>query len=76
MYSSTKEYMTDRIVRRANSVKNIGNAVLDNRVSSYAVTRIDGALDAADDYVDRYLPQDDTVDSKLHLNGTVYNEQN
>lgn len=69
MLSSTKEYMADRLVRpvlkRANSVKNIGNAVLDSRVSSYAANRIDGALNVADEYVDRYLPQDDTVDSKF-----------
>lgn len=69
MLSSTKEYMADRLVRpvlkRANSVKNIGNAVLDSRVSSYAANRIDGALNVADEYVDRYLPQDNTVDSKF-----------
>lgn len=70
MISSTKEYMTDRLVRpvlkRANSVKNIGNSVLDSRVSSYAANRIDGALNVADKYVDRYLPQNDTVDGKLY----------
>lgn len=69
MYSSTKEYMADHLVRpvlkRANSVKHIGNAVLDSRVSSYAANRIDGALNAADKYVDRFLPQDDTVDGKV-----------
>lgn len=68
MYSNTKEYMADRIVRpvlkRANSVKHIGSAVLDSRVSSYAADRIDGAIDAADKYVERYLPPEDQTDRK------------
>lgn len=63
--------MTDRLVRpvlkRANSVKQLGNAVLDSRVSSYAANRIDGALDVADKYVERYLPQDDSTDSEYYI---------
>lgn len=81
MYSSTKEYVTDRLVRpvlkRANSVKTMGNAVLESRVSSYAATRIDGALNAADKYVDRFLPQDgDVVDSKICLQQNTANVGN
>ncbi len=49
--------MSDRIVRpvlkRANSVKQIG---------TYASDRIDGALDVADQYVDKYLPSEDATD--------------
>lgn len=66
MYCNTKDYMTDHIIRpvikRANSVKNIGHVVLDSRVSSYAADRIDGAIDVADKYVEKYLPPDDQAD--------------
>lgn len=69
MYSNTKEYMTDHIVRpvikRANSVKQIGNAVLDSRVSTYAADRIDGAINVADKYVEKYLPPEDQTDSSV-----------
>lgn len=44
------------VLKRAGSVKQIGNAVLDSRVSTYAVDRIEGALDVADKYIDKYLP--------------------
>lgn len=44
------------VLKRAGSVKQIGTAVLDSRVSTYAADRIDGALDVADKYVDKYLP--------------------
>jgi len=60
---NTKEYMSDHLVRpvlkRAGSVKQIGSAVLDSRVSTYAADRIEGAIDAADKYVEKYLPQDE-----------------
>lgn len=54
------------VLKRAGSVKQIGTAVLDSRVSTYAADRIDGALDVADKYVDRYLPSSatDQVDCK------------
>lgn len=48
------------VLKRADSVKLIGAAVLDNRVSTYAADRIDGALDVADKYVDKYLPSNAT----------------
>lgn len=58
--------MSNRLVRpvlkRANSVKHIGSAVLDNRVSTYASDCIDGAIDAADKYVEKYFPTDDGGD--------------
>lgn len=66
MINNTKEYMSDRLVRpvlkRADSVKQIGNAVLDSRVSVYAADRIEDALDAADKYVDKYLPTEESQD--------------
>lgn len=62
MYWNTKEYMSDRLVKpvlsRANSMKNLGHAVLESRVSNYAADRLDGALNVCDKYVDRYLPVD------------------
>ena len=76
MYYNTKEYMSDRLVRpvlkRANSLKEIGHVVLDSKVTNFAADRLDGALIAADKYVERYLPNpgekeegDDDVDGKL-----------
>uniref|UniRef100_A0A182K0S5 Lipid storage droplets surface-binding protein 1 n=1 Tax=Anopheles christyi TaxID=43041 RepID=A0A182K0S5_9DIPT len=60
MFWNTKEYMSDRLMKpvlsRANSMKNLGHAVLESRVSNYAAGRIDGALVVCDKYVDRYLP--------------------
>lgn len=60
--ASTREYMSDRLVRpvlkRADSVKAIRDAMLDSQVSVYAAHRIDGAIDAADKYVERFLPDD------------------
>ncbi|XP_055628305.1 lipid storage droplets surface-binding protein 1 isoform X2 [Toxorhynchites rutilus septentrionalis] len=60
IYWNTKEYMSDHLVRpvlsRASSVKNLGHAVLDSRVSNYAAGRLDGALNVCDKYVDRFLP--------------------
>lgn len=55
------------VLQRADSVKKMGNEVLNSRVSTYAADRIEGALDVADKYVDRYLPTEDAqdqVDSK------------
>lgn len=53
--------MSDHIVRpvlkRANSVKQIGAVA-----SCYATDRIDGAIDVADQYVDKYLPSEDAID--------------
>lgn len=61
MYLNTKEYMSDHIVRpvlkRANSVKQIGTVA-----SCYAANRIDGCINAANQYVDKYLPSEDTTD--------------
>lgn len=64
IYLNTKGYMSDHIVqpvlKRANSVKQIGSVA-----SSYATDRIDGALDVADQYVDKYLPSEDATDSMI-----------
>lgn len=59
MYWNTKEYMSDHLVRpvlkRADSVKQIGNAVLESPLTTYAADRIDGAFTAGDKFVDKYL---------------------
>ncbi|XP_055587645.1 lipid storage droplets surface-binding protein 1 isoform X2 [Uranotaenia lowii] len=66
MYWNTKEYMSDHLVKpvlsRANSMKNLGHAVLDSRVSNYAADRLDGALNVCDKYVDRFLPAEPAED--------------
>ncbi|XP_034485178.1 lipid storage droplets surface-binding protein 1 [Drosophila innubila] len=59
MYWNTKEYMSDHLVKpvlkRADSVKQIGNAVLESSLTTYAADRIDGAFTAGDKFVDKYL---------------------
>lgn len=53
------------VLKRADSFKHIGSSVLDSRVSTYAADRIDKAIDAADVYVEKYLPAEDQVDCEL-----------
>jgi perilipin-2 len=65
MYWNTKEYMSDHIVqpmlKRAVSVKNLtSNMVLENKVTDYTATRIDGAMNVFEKYVDRFLPAPQT----------------
>lgn len=67
IYWNTREYMADLVVRpvlkRANSFKELGHVVLDSKVSHFAAGRLDDAIDAADKYVERYLPiRDDNED--------------
>lgn len=63
---NTREFMSDRVVRpvlkRADSVKAIRDAMLDSQVSVYAAHRIGGAIDVADKYVERFLPDANGVD--------------
>ncbi|XP_017772331.1 PREDICTED: lipid storage droplets surface-binding protein 1-like isoform X2 [Nicrophorus vespilloides] len=65
IYSNTKQYVSDvgeKIVRpvlkRADSVKQIGNSVLASKYTAFAADKLDGALDIADKYVEKYLPAD------------------
>ncbi|XP_045767317.1 lipid storage droplets surface-binding protein 1 isoform X4 [Maniola jurtina] len=70
MYSETRQF----VLRRADSVKQLGTAVLDSRVTAVTASALDRALSTADKYVDKYLPPDyqdaadvtgaDVVDSK------------
>ncbi|XP_075147551.1 lipid storage droplet-1 isoform X2 [Haematobia irritans] len=59
MYWNTKEYMSDHLVKpvlkRADSVKQIRNVVLENPITTFAAERLDGALTAGDKFVDKYL---------------------
>lgn len=54
MYKETRQY----VLRRADSVKQLGTAVLDSRVTAVTATALDRALTTADKYVDKYLPPD------------------
>lgn len=59
------DHLVKPVMKRANSVKQIGSVVLDNRVSNYAVNRIEDVINVADKYVDKYLPTDnDQTDGK------------
>ncbi|KAG5879258.1 hypothetical protein JTB14_012528 [Gonioctena quinquepunctata] len=66
IYWNTKQYVTDvstkiaqPVLKRADSVKQIGNTVLSSKYTAYAADTLDGALDVAEKYVDKYLPDDD-----------------
>ncbi|CAH0723995.1 unnamed protein product, partial [Brenthis ino] len=54
IYSETRQY----VLRRADSVKQLGTAVLDSRVTAVTANALDRALTTADMYVDKYLPPD------------------
>ncbi|XP_022124279.2 lipid storage droplets surface-binding protein 1 isoform X6 [Pieris rapae] len=54
MYTETRRF----VIRRADSVKQLGTAVLDSRVTAVTATALDRALTTADKYVDKYLPPD------------------
>uniref|UniRef100_V5G204 Lipid storage droplets surface-binding protein 1 n=1 Tax=Anoplophora glabripennis TaxID=217634 RepID=V5G204_ANOGL len=71
IYWNTKKYVTDvstkiarPVLKRADSVKQIGNTVLASKYTVFAAKSLDEALDVADKYVDKYLPgyDDQTVD--------------
>lgn len=60
------DHLVKPVIKRANSVKQIGSVVLDNRVSNYAVNRIEDVINVADKYVDIYLPTaEDQTDGKI-----------
>lgn len=52
------------MLKRADSVKQLGSAVLESPFSEYAAVRIDDAINIADKYVEKYLPSEDHVDCK------------
>ncbi|XP_966587.1 lipid storage droplets surface-binding protein 1 [Tribolium castaneum] len=63
IYWNTKQYVSDvsskivkPVLKRADSVKQIGTTVLSSKYTEFAASTLDGALDVADKYVDKYLP--------------------
>ncbi|CAH0582883.1 unnamed protein product [Chrysodeixis includens] len=67
MYSETRQY----VLRRADSVKQLGSAVLDSRVTAVTATALDRALSTADKYVDKILPPDQQDASEVTSADTV-----
>ncbi|XP_018321261.1 lipid storage droplets surface-binding protein 1 isoform X2 [Agrilus planipennis] len=72
MYVNAKQYVTNMgktfaqpVLKRADSMKQIGNTVLVSKYTEFAAETLDGALDVADKYVERYLPGDGSDDSKI-----------
>ncbi|XP_066259385.1 lipid storage droplets surface-binding protein 1-like isoform X2 [Euwallacea similis] len=67
IYWNTKQYAKNTVntkivtpvLKRADSVKQIGTSVLASKYTVFAADTLDGALDVADKYVDRYLPADE-----------------
>lgn len=55
------------VLKRAGSVKQLGSAVLESPLSAYAADRIDGAINVADKYVEKYLPSEDQIDCKYEI---------
>lgn len=55
------------VLKRAGSVKQIGSAVLESPLSAYAADRIDGCINVADKYVEKYLPSEDQCDCKYSM---------
>jgi len=67
IYWNTKQYAKNTVntkivtpvLKRADSVKQIGNSVLASKYTAFAADTLDGALNVADKYVDKYLPADE-----------------
>ncbi|KAL1508873.1 hypothetical protein ABEB36_003696 [Hypothenemus hampei] len=67
IYWNTKQYAKNTVntkivtpvLKRADSVKQIGNSVLASKYTVFAADTLDGALSVADKYVDKYLPADE-----------------
>ncbi|XP_060523670.1 lipid storage droplets surface-binding protein 1-like isoform X2 [Cylas formicarius] len=79
IYWNTKQYAKDAVstkivrpvLKRADSVKEIGNAVLASKYTAFAADTLDGALNVADKYVDRYLPAAEDDKSVDEVDGGV-----
>lgn len=72
IYHNTKEYVSNvgnkivkPVLKRADSVKQIGNTVLASKYTEFAADKLDGVLNVADSYVDKYLPADE-FDSSMN----------
>lgn len=77
IFSNTKEYISDvstklvkPVLKRADSVKQMGNSVLVSRYTEYAADKLDDALDIADAYIEKYLPAE-KYDDQTATDGTM-----
>ena len=52
------------VMKRADSMKQIGNTVLASKYTAFAADKLDGALNVVDKYIDKYLPPD-AADSQV-----------
>lgn len=76
IYWNTKQYVRDvgknlakPVLERADSMKQLGNTVLASKYTVYAAESLDEALDVAEKYVDKYLPDNDdqTIEGKYDV---------
>ncbi|XP_072385040.1 lipid storage droplets surface-binding protein 1-like isoform X1 [Diabrotica undecimpunctata] len=75
IYWNTKQYVQEvgtkiaqPVLKRADSVKQIGNSVLSSKYTAIAADTLDGALVVAEKYVDKYLPaQDDQASEEVSV---------
>lgn len=71
MYWNTKQYMNTKLVtpmlKRADSVKYLGNQVLTSKYTEFAADSLDNALNVADKYVDTYLPAESGTEGNKHM---------
>ncbi|KAI5634413.1 perilipin family domain-containing protein [Phthorimaea operculella] len=62
LYTETRHY----VLRRTESVKQLGEAVLDSRITAVTASALDRALSTADKYVDKILPPDQQDANDAH----------
>lgn len=79
MYWNTKQYMNTKLVtpmlKRADSVKFLGNQVLTSKYTEFAADSLDNALNVADKYVEKYLPAESGTED-AEIKQAKANEQN
>lgn len=56
--------LVNPVMKRADSVKHLGATVLTSKYTEYAADSLDNALDVADKYVERYLPDESGSEGK------------
>ncbi|XP_048517267.1 lipid storage droplets surface-binding protein 1 isoform X4 [Dendroctonus ponderosae] len=83
IYWNTKQYAKEKVnkrivtpvLKRADSVKQVGNSVLESKYTVFAADTLDGALTVADKYVDKYLPPDDQDKGSVNVLNTINNNK-
>ncbi|GLV42167.1 Lipid storage droplet-1 [Carabus blaptoides fortunei] len=75
MYYETKQYFSSKFVRpvlkRADSVKQMGNSVLASKYTAFAADKLEDALNVADKYVDKYLPDADLETEEIQPSNDI-----